>query len=89
MADPKVDASKASKEDIEKGLAMLQRAKDQRAKQKEKMKSDPAAKARVAERYLKLRLKNNLLLKKALKAGITVSDKEIDDEVKRLAAAKK
>lgn len=82
-----VDVSKASKEDIAKGLAMLQRAKEQRAKQQERIKNDPAAKAKAAERSLRLRLKNTLLLNKAKKSGIVITDAEVEAEIKRLSAA--
>lgn len=77
------DVSKASKEDIEAGLRLLQKTKEQRAKQRDKLKNDPAAKEKAAARALRLRVKNSILTSKALKAGITVSDAEIEAEIKK------
>lgn len=77
---------KATQAQIDEALALLERTKAQRAKQREKMKNDPAAKAKAQERALRLRVKNSLLTKKALAAGITVSEAEIATAVKALQA---
>jgi FKBP-type peptidyl-prolyl cis-trans isomerase (trigger factor) len=77
----KEETNKASQEDIQAALALLAKTREQRAKQREKMKSDPVAKAKAEERAKRLRVKNSVLVRKALAAGIVVTEDEIQKEL--------
>ena len=79
MADVTVGNKTVSQEEVEKALALLESQKQQRAKQRENIKNNPEAKAKADARALRLRVKNTILQRKAVAAGITVSDKEIDE----------
>lgn len=80
MAEPTKNAAApaASQEDIALALDLLKRTREQRAKQREKAKNDPQSAEKAAKRALRLRVKNTILLKKAVDAGIGVTDAEID-----------
>ena len=67
-----------SKEDKERALALLLREKENKAKEKARM-SDPTYKAKVQEASRKATAKTAILVAKAKAAGITVTDKEVDD----------
>lgn len=82
MADVK---TKASEQEVQEALALLRKTKEQRAKQAAKLKSNPELKAKAAENSKKRRIKDVLLLRKAHAAGITVSDSEVANEIRRLA----
>jgi FKBP-type peptidyl-prolyl cis-trans isomerase (trigger factor) len=77
-ATVKVSGKEVSTSDVERALALLESQKTQRAKQRENLKNNPEAKAKADARALRLRVKNTILQRKAVQAGITVSDKEID-----------
>lgn len=70
-----------TQEDIDKAAKILEQQKNQRAKQQERVKNNPEAKAKADLRAKRLRVKNTLLIHKAVAAGITVSDQEIDDYI--------
>lgn len=86
MADVTVDGKKVSQEEVAKALALLEKTKEQRAKQRERNKNNPEASAKQKARATRQRVKTQLLLAKAVKAGITVTDKEIDDAIAKAAA---
>ena len=71
----------ASEADVQAALALLEKTRAQRAKQREKMKSDPNAKAKADERAKRLRVKNAILIRKAIAAGIVVTEDEIQKEL--------
>ena len=73
--DPKNDA------DIQAALALLERTRETQAKQRERLKNDPEAKARAAVSAKKRRVKDKILMRKATEAGITVTDDEIMAEL--------
>ena len=75
----KVGERTVSQEEVEKALALLESQKLQRAKQRDNLKNNPEAKAKADARALRLRVKNTILQRKAVAAGITVSDMEIDE----------
>lgn len=77
---------KASEQEIQEALALLTKVKAQRAKQRERFKNNPELQAKAKERGTKKRIEHNLLVKKAVAAGITVSPAEIQKEMARLAA---
>lgn len=70
-----------NKDDVAKALALLERTRTQQAKQREKMKNDPEAKAKAAESAKRRRIRDKIMMKKALEAGITVSEAEIQAEL--------
>ena len=82
------EGSSISQEDIQKGLAMLAKAKDQKAKDKVKMQ-DPAYKAKMQKAGQKALAYQRLMIAKAKKAGITVTTEEIEADLAAKAAAKK
>lgn len=86
MAEVTTPNAKPTQEEINEALALLKRTKEQRAKQREKQKNNPELKAKQAERSLRMRVKNSLLVKKATDAGISVTDKEIDAFIAKNAA---
>lgn len=73
-----------SEEQISKAIGLLDRQEKQKvdrtAKAKERM-NDPAYKAKMKTQYQRRAAKNKLLIKKALEAGILVSDAEVDAEL--------
>lgn len=77
MADVKIPKG-TSQEEVTKALALLQRQREQQVKQRERIKNNPELKTKQADRAKRLRVKNSLLMKKALAAGITCSASEID-----------
>lgn len=70
--------SRYSPEEIEKAIKLLERQKEQRKRQLERIKNDPVARERQRERALRRRVREKLLIQKALESGITVSEEEID-----------
>lgn len=70
--------SQYSPEEIEKAIKLLERQKEQRKRQLERIKNDPVARERQRERALRRRVREKLLIQKALESGITVSEEEID-----------
>jgi hypothetical protein len=84
---------KATKEEIEAGLALLQKKKESDAKRAEKiargeLKSGvpykdlpPEVKAKYQERDRRYATRVKILLRKAKEAGIAVSDAEVDAEL--------
>ena len=86
MADVKV---KASQEEIDEALSLLRRTKEQRAKQRDRVKNDPSLKAKQKERQLTQRARRNIIEKKAMASGITATPAEIAAEVKRLQSTAK
>ena len=78
MADPK----KASPEEIKEALELLERTKAQRAKQRDKVKNNPELKVKQAEASKRRRIKDQILIAKALKAGIQVTDAEVTTAMK-------
>lgn len=78
----KVGGKEIAQSEIDKALALLEKQKLQRAKQAEKNKNNPDVIAKRKEYSTKQRVKNQLLIKKAIAAGITVTDKEVDDALK-------
>lgn len=81
MAEVK-NGTAASQEEIAKALELLRKTRDQRTKQLERMKNDPVAKAKAADRAKRVRIKAQLLVKKAMQAGITVTEAELDAAMK-------
>jgi histidinol dehydrogenase len=71
------DLRQLTKEEQERAIALLQREKDNKAKEKARM-ADPAYKAKVKEAGQRASAKNALMLGKAVAAGITVTKEEID-----------
>ena len=71
-----------SEEEINAALDLLKRTRAQRTKQLERMKNDPVAKAKAKDRATRMRIKATLLQKKALQAGLTVTEAEIDAAMK-------
>lgn len=74
-----VGGKSVSQSEIEKALELLERQKTQRAKQAEKNKNNPEVLAKRKEYSAKQRIKQQLMLKKAIAAGISVSDKEVEE----------
>ena len=83
--DLNIGGKTVSQEEVEKALALLESQKQQRAKQRESLKNNPEAKAKADARALRLRVKNSILQKKAVAAGITVSDLEINEHLANAA----
>jgi FKBP-type peptidyl-prolyl cis-trans isomerase (trigger factor) len=81
-----IDGQTVSQEEIKRALALLESQKNQRAKQRENLKNNPEQKAKADARALRLRVKNTILQKKAVQAGITVSDAEVDAYLSSRAA---
>lgn len=94
VTDPKVvEAAKkagVSPEEMERALGMLQKAKERAAKIKsgeikggkkwsELTKEEKDKFRAKSKRYM---AKNRLLIQKAVKAGLTVTEKEIDEALK-------
>lgn len=89
MADEKtfkVGEKQVAQSEIEKALELLEKQKLQRAKQAEKNKNNPEVLAKRKEYSEKQRIKNRLIIEKALKAGIIVTDQEVDAAIKAKAA---
>lgn len=78
MADEKM--VKISQEEYDKAMAILQKQKEQREKEKLRAQ-DPAVKAKAAEQSKRYTAKNTLMIRKAVAAGIIVTDAEIDAEL--------
>jgi len=80
-----LDVRKASKEDIAKGLALLEKQLDHKEKVKRgEVKGSVSWKDLPEEKKVEIRLKekktrikNSILVRKALEAGITVTESEI------------
>ena len=73
-----VNGVEVDQEEVARAMALLTRTKEQRAKQRDKQKNDPEAKAKSDERAKRLRVKNTILCQKAVTAGIVVTPEEID-----------
>lgn len=74
-----VGSEAVSASEVEKALALLRKTKEQRAKQSAKNKDNPEVIEKRKAYSLRQRVKTQLFIKKATAAGITVTDKEIDD----------
>ena len=70
--------SNVTQDDIDKALKMLSNQKAQRLRQADRRKNDPEFQAKQKANSLKRRISQKLLVEKAVAAGITVSDKEVD-----------
>lgn len=84
MAEQK---QKPTQEEIDKALAFMEATKASRKKLAERHKNDPEYKAKAAAAGLRRRVATTLLCKKAQEKGITVSNAEIEAEMKKLAKA--
>jgi hypothetical protein len=71
----------ATPEEIAAALDLMRRTREQRTKQREKMKTDPIAKAKADLRAKRQRVRQSLLVRKALAAGIVVSEEELEAEL--------
>ena len=69
-------------EEIQRALQLLEKTRQQRAKQRERLKNDPEAQEKRRLYARRQQIKNKLLLRKAKEAGITVSNEEIEMEMK-------
>ncbi len=86
IKEVKFDPKKASAEQIAKGLELLGKTETRKARiAAGEIKGggvwaelSPERKAKALEYSKKLRVRQQLILKKAAAAGITVSDKEVD-----------
>lgn len=88
---------KPTQEEINEGLALLakKRERDEKIKRgeikgysyKKMSELSPEQQAKRKAQTKRLTIKNQLLLKKAKEKGITVTDAEIDAEIKKEAAA--
>jgi hypothetical protein len=74
------DLRQLSKEEQERAIALLQREKETKAKEKARM-ADPAYKAKVQEASKRATAKTSILVAKAIAAGITVTPEEIDAHI--------
>ncbi|MBT9175617.1 MAG: hypothetical protein DDT22_01301 [candidate division WS2 bacterium] len=83
------DKVKATEAEIQEALTLLAKVKQQRAKQKERFKNDPALQAKMRAKGVRNRIAMLLTLKKAAAAGIVVSAGEIDAEIAKRKAASK
>ena len=79
-ATVKVGGRVVDQEEVERALRLLENQKAQRAKAKERGQS-PEAKEKSRMIALRARVRNQLMLQKAIKAGITVTDKEVADHI--------
>lgn len=68
-------------EDVKAALALLRRTKEQQAKQREKIKNDPEAKAKASAAAKLRRLRDKVVLRKAAEQGITATEEEIQAEL--------
>lgn len=76
----KVGGKEIAQSEIDKALALLEKQKEQRAKYAERNKQKtPEQVEKEKANYRRNAAKNRLLVKKAIAAGITVSEKEIDE----------
>lgn len=76
----KIGGREVSQSEIYKALAHLEKLKEQRAKYAERNKQKtPEQLEKEKANYRRNAAKNRLLAKKAIAAGITVSEKEIDE----------
>jgi len=73
-----VAGESVSESEVQAALDLLRRTKEQRTKQAQKIKDNPELKAKAAVRALRLRVKDTLLKKKAVEAGLVVTDAEVD-----------
>ena len=85
MSEVVVGGKKYSEEELAKGIAALQRQRDQSKKWREKAK-DPAYAAKAKLSAARRRVEQTLLIAKAKKQGITVTKEEVE---KALAAMQK
>lgn len=75
-----------SEEQIERALGVLEKEPELRAKRQayaEKRKNDPVFMDKQRSAYKRRNAKARLLMQKALEAGITVSDTEIDQYLEK------
>jgi len=90
-----LDPKKASKDDIARGLELLAKAEDRKARIKSgEIKGgqswaelSPEARQKRLDYSRVRRIKQTLLCNKAIEAGITVTEPEVQAEMERLAAA--
>lgn len=73
-----VAGASVSETEVQAALELLRRTKEQRTKQAQKIKDNPELKEKAAKRALRLRVKDTLLKKKAVEAGLVVTDAEVD-----------
>ena len=88
MSEVTVGGKKYSEEEIAKGLAALQRQRDQSKKWREKAK-DPAYAAKAKAQSARRRVEQSLLIAKAKKQGITVSKDEVEKVLQAQAKGNK
>lgn len=79
-ANEATNSAGPSQEDIERGLKLLQQQREQRAKAKERGQS-PEQKAKSAAIALRARVRQKLMIQKAMAAGIIVSDAEVSEHI--------
>jgi len=74
-----------TEDDVNQALALLestrQKRETQKAKRAEKLASDPNFKEAQKLTHLRYQAKRNILIRKAVEAGCTVTDQEIDEEL--------
>lgn len=70
-----------NQDDVAAALALLERTRTQQAKQRDKLKNDPEAKARAAASAKRRRVRDQLIMRKAIEAGIVVTEEEIELEM--------
>ena len=80
--------SEEEKKELEAAMGALDAQRKARAKEKERL-SDPEYKAKQQARDLRKRLGDALIIKKAIQAGIKVTDEEIDAAIKAKQAGKR
>lgn len=79
---PKVNINdKYSPDDVERALALLEKENKQKSREAEKRK-DPEYRKRQKERNSRQGARQRILLSKAVTAGITVTEEEIEAYVK-------
>ena len=88
MAEVTVQGKKYTEEEIAKGLAALQRQRDQSKKWREKAKS-PEHKAKMRLASLRRRVAQTLLIAKAKAAGIKVTKEEVEKALAVSSGGKK
>lgn len=83
------DVRNFSEAEVKKALELLQKVKEQRKRQAEKLRNNPKYKELQKKQALRQRAKLAILKEKALKAGITVTDAEIENWIKANTSVKK
>lgn len=77
-----LDPTKASKEEIERGLKLLAQQREANKRATDRLKNDATYAAKVKADSQRAAAKDSILRRKAKEAGITVSPQEIDKYLK-------